>query len=429
MESSYRLNPNKHSWMSNPNTKEIIRVISKGEKETRFVGGCVRDAILKREVHDIDIATTEHPKNIEFFLKEAGIKTVNIGIKHGTILAFHNYSKYEITTLREDVKTDGRHALVNFTNSWQIDAERRDFTFNALSADLEGRVYDYCGGLNDIKEKTIRFVGKATDRIHEDYLRILRYFRFIATLNVEVGDESDFTACITLADNIKKLSKERIRSEFFKIIDSDFSPNVIEKLHNHHILKQIIPNVKDTESFRAIIQIENKVDDTNIVAFRSMRRLATLMDFDCPQIKEISKALNLSKTEGHHLAQIASLTKKVTINFKQADLTRILYKYNKNVLIDSILVKCSKQYNTVRNKLVPREKGWLRIIKIIGTINEGSLVFPLSGKDVINLQIPAGPQISKFLKLTEDWWLSQGCNATRDECLKKLQHFIKKQVL
>lgn len=426
MGNSYRLNPNKHSWMSNTNTKEIIRVISKGEKESRFVGGCVRDAILNREVHDIDIATTEHPKNIEFFLKEAGIKTVNVGIKHGTILAFHNYSKYEITTLREDVKTNGRHALVNFTNNWQMDAERRDFTFNALSADLEGKVYDYCGGLNDIKEKTIRFVGKATDRIHEDYLRILRYFRFIATLNVKVGDESDFAACITLAHNIKKLSKERVRSEFFKIIDSDFAPNIIEKLHNHNILKQIIPNISGTKSFQTIIQIENKVNDPNIFAFRSIRRLAALMDFDCSQTEEISTALNLSKTEIHYLAQLASLIKKVNINLKKADLTRILYKYSKIALIDSILVKYSKQYSTVRNQLVPREKDWLRIIEIIRTINENTLVFPLKGQDAINLGIPAGPQISKFLKLTEVWWLTKGCRATRDECLSKLRYLINK---
>ena len=428
MKSSFKLNPNEHSWMSNPNTKDIISVISRGKKEIRFVGGCVRDAILNREVHDIDIATTEHPENIQFFLKEAGIRTVNIGIKHGTILAFHNCSRYEITTLREDVKTDGRHALVKFTDNWQKDAERRDFTFNALSADLEGIIYDYCGGLKDIESNAIRFVGKASDRIHEDYLRILRYFRFIATLNVEVGEVSDLTACVTLAHNIKKLSKERIKGEFFKIINSNFSPSIIDKLHEHNILEQIIPNVSDTKLFRTIIQIENKVIEPNIVAFKSIRRLATLVDFDCSQTKEISIALKLSKTENHHLTQISSCIKKVTPNIKRADLIRLLHQYGQNVLIDTILINWSKKSNNIKNKIGHTEKDWLRIIEIIINIKQGSLVFPLKGKDVINLGIPAGPQISKFLKITEDWWLSKECKANRDECLIKLRHSVKRQI-
>ena len=161
-------------WTTDPELKAVLSAITKDGKEARFVGGCVRNHLLKKPVHDIDIATQELPERVVELLNHAGIKALPTGIKHGTIMAVAQHKTFEITTLRSDIKTDGRHAIVEFTEDWEKDASRRDFTVNALSVDLEGKLFDYFNGRQDLESKILRFVGHAPDRIKEDQLRILR---------------------------------------------------------------------------------------------------------------------------------------------------------------------------------------------------------------------------------------------------------------
>ena len=214
-------------WMKNPEIKAVLSAITKNGKEARFVGGCVRNHLLRQPIHDLDIATQELPQKIISLLNDAGIKAIPTGLKHGTIMAVINHKNFEITTLRRDIQTDGRHAVVQFTEDWEQDAARRDFTVNAISVDLEGTIFDYFNGRQDLDAKIIRFVGHAPDRINEDYLRILRYFRLIATLSLNIGDQKELDACIDQVEKLTDLSAERIRSELFKILSSKMEKNIM----------------------------------------------------------------------------------------------------------------------------------------------------------------------------------------------------------
>ncbi|GFQ76049.1 CCA tRNA nucleotidyltransferase 1, mitochondrial [Trichonephila clavata] len=222
-------------------TSLIIDAIEEFGGEARLVGGCVRDSILQRDVHDIDLATNLLPNQTIKALKLRNIKTIPTGLKHGTITAVLNQRSFEITTLRHDVKCDGRHAKVEFTNNWQADASRRDFTFNALYADKHGHIYDYFGGIEDLKARRLNFIGNAEDRIKEDYLRILRAFRFHA--KICVGDLSDeiLNVCKKHSHMIQNLSGERIRDEILKLLECNDPFPTLKSMQESDVLQKIIP--------------------------------------------------------------------------------------------------------------------------------------------------------------------------------------------
>ena len=205
-------------WMTNPHVRAVFDAIKAGGGDIRFVGGCVRDALLHKQIDDVDLATTERPERVIKLLKSAGLKAIPTGIEYGTVTAVSGTQTYQITTLRRDVKTDGRRAEVDFTDDWKEDARRRDFTFNTMSATPDGMVYDYFNGLQDLVNRRIHFVGNVEERILEDHLRILRYFRFIAVLGMRIDDQYSLKKCIQHAPLLTKLSGERIRDELFKML-------------------------------------------------------------------------------------------------------------------------------------------------------------------------------------------------------------------
>ena len=207
---------NQMNQLITPQSKKLLEAISNAGGEARFVGGCVRDTLIGKKINDIDLATNLNPDQTTKALEAAGLKVIPTGIDHGTVTAIVDDEKFEVTTLRLDVATDGRHATVKFTDDWQADAARRDFTFNALYMDADGKVYDYFGGQEDLKNGETVFIGSAEDRINEDYLRILRYFRFRGRYKIHPGQgyDPDVLAVIDrLAPNLTKLSYERIWSE------------------------------------------------------------------------------------------------------------------------------------------------------------------------------------------------------------------------
>ncbi|MDD9336115.1 MAG: CCA tRNA nucleotidyltransferase [Wolbachia sp.] len=222
-------------------TNFIIEAIENSGGESRLVGGCVRDSILKRDVHDIDLATNLLPSQAIEALKLRNIKTIPTGLKHGTITAILNQRFFEITTLRHDVKCDGRHAEVRFTDNWQADASRRDFTFNALYVDKHGRIYDYFGGIEDLKARRLNFIENAEDRIKEDYLRILRAFRFHAKICVVDLSDKILAVCKKHSHKIYNLSGERIRDEIFKLLEYDNPVPTLKSMQKSDVLQKIIP--------------------------------------------------------------------------------------------------------------------------------------------------------------------------------------------
>ena len=231
----------RRKWMCSPQVERLFKVLQGGvsddEPQALFVGGCVRNALLGVDVEDIDIATPIHPDHVIEILERDGIKVIPTGLKHGTVTAIVEDVHFEITTLRHDLETDGRHAVVSFTESWKEDAKRRDFTINTLLLDLLGHVYDPLGqGLDDLNKRLVRFAGEAAQRIEEDHLRILRFFRF-SVLYGDGYDSEGLKACENAADKIASLSKERITQEFFKIMASDRPYDVLSVMFEHKILK------------------------------------------------------------------------------------------------------------------------------------------------------------------------------------------------
>ncbi|MCC8397833.1 MAG: CCA tRNA nucleotidyltransferase [Rickettsia endosymbiont of Labidopullus appendiculatus] len=221
--------------------KEILSIIKLGGGVARIVGGAVRDAILGVVNYDIDIATNLLPEQVTDILSTANIKVIPTGIKYGTVTALLHNEKFEITTLRKDIKCDGRHTEVMFTNDFMEDAVRRDFTINALSyCPFEHKIYDYFGGIDDLRESKVIFIGQAFERIQEDFLRILRFFRFSCYYATEL-DSSGLNACIKLRENLKLLSKERVKWEMDKLIVSDNSPNILQQMFDNGILQIILP--------------------------------------------------------------------------------------------------------------------------------------------------------------------------------------------
>ena len=241
--------------------KSIFSVLENQDKGNKlmFVGGCVRKLLKKELVNDIDIATNLSPDELKNILRENNINFIETGITHGTITVVINKIKFEITTLRKDVSTDGRHANVEFISDWEEDAKRRDFTINAIYSDLKGEIYDPLGGLKDLENKIVKFIGDPNERIREDYLRILRYFRFYTQYNNHQHDIKIVQAIKKGLNGIRKISKERILDEFSKILNLK---NFYELFNNEFsclVILTIFPQLKHYDRFRAIQNIPNKI--------------------------------------------------------------------------------------------------------------------------------------------------------------------------
>ena len=241
--------------------KSIFSVLENQDKGNKlmFVGGCVRKLLKKELVNDIDIATNLNPDELKNTLRENNINFIETGITHGTITVVINKIKFEITTLRKDVSTDGRHANVEFISDWEEDAKRRDFTINAIYSDLKGEIYDPLGGLKDLENKIVKFIGDPNERIKEDYLRILRYFRFYTQYNNHQHDIKIVQAIKKGLNGIRKISKERIIDEFSKILNLKNFYELFDNEFSCSVILTIFPQLKHYDRFRAIQNIPNKI--------------------------------------------------------------------------------------------------------------------------------------------------------------------------
>src|SRR5215470_14951797 len=260
-------------WMLETATRDVLAALTADGDPARFVGGCVRDALLGRPVADIDIATPAPPDRVLALLARAGIRALPTGIAHGTVTALADRRHFEITTLRHDVSTDGRRAVVAFTADWAADAARRDFTINALFCDAEGRVYDHVGGLADLAARRVRFVGDARTRIREDVLRLLRFFRFYAQLGVPPPDEAALAAAGELAPLLPLLSGERVRAELLRLLASPDPAAVLRLMQAHGVLAHLLPPGLDLDRLAGLVAVEQRVAG----AADPLRRLAALL--------------------------------------------------------------------------------------------------------------------------------------------------------
>ena len=356
------------------------------------VGGSIRDALLNREITDIDFATSLKPKTITEILDKENIKFIDVGIDHGTVTAIINERKFEITTFRNDIFTDGRHAQVSFSNSLEEDALRRDFTINAMYLDKGGNLIDPKDGKTDLENRVVRFIGNPDERIKEDYLRILRYFRFLALF----GDISpDAEVMKTISANLDKLSvvsKERQWNELKSILSLNAPNNAISAMSEIGLLDDYFDGTSINDAFVNLIEIESRIS----LSIDPILRLSTLIENSLDKANTIIKKLPLSKSDSTDLLKLSTLNKKIVSYMSMKEVRYLLYLLGRDGFQKQILVNWAKDTN---NK---NEVNWRSLYEVAQSWEKPS--FALTAKDVINMGISQGPMVGDILKEVEDWW-------------------------
>ncbi len=374
---------------------QLFRVL--GDKNLRFVGGCVRNALMGLPIGDIDLATTLPPDLVTQKLTAKGIKVVPTGIDHGTVTAVLNGVGYEITTLRHDIETDGRRAKVAFTDDWAADAARRDFTVNALYADCDGHIYDPLGtGMGDIARRKIRFIGDANTRIREDALRILRFFRFHTCYGRGAPDKKSLASCIALAPLLKNLSRERVSKEFFGLLAHPRAGKTLLLMAQKTILPPILPKNLDTERFDCLTKLQALLPPLTHDALMATRLFALGLGLS----KKSALASNplIINTKMQNILDAISAEKIKTLRIDFDDLRVLLYRHGRltaRAVLD--VTACTQKIPSTRYK------------KLITLLADTPIpIFPVTGKDLIAHGMAAGPDLGRTLKILEKKWVHSG---------------------
>jgi len=409
MEPSHQLS-SLPAWVAYPETERLFDVLSSdgADMAPRFVGGCVRDALMNRTVCDIDLATPLLPERVMALLAAADIRAIPTGLEHGTVTAIVDRMPFEVTTLRRDIETDGRHAKVSFTDNWQEDAARRDFTVNALFCDLEGRVYDFFGGVQDLRRGVIRFIGDAETRIQEDYLRILRFFRFYAHYaGGTTPDQASLTACEKYAAEIPRLSKERITHEFLRLLEAKTTAQTLRFMETAGVLRHVTAQNADIDALEKLIRLEEGWETD----YDAMRRLAVLFAEDVD-------LFCLSRNEAKQLRTLRdpALVKKVWTKMSDFEIRQFVYDHGNALLRDMLLLAAARERD-VKTRDVYR--GLHRLATSCRLPR-----FPLLGKDVMALGLEEGKELGDMLRKVETWWRDKDFRPGRTECLAYLKTLV-----
>lgn len=415
-------------WMTMPQTRKLMAALRAGGIEARFIGGCVRDSILKRPVKDIDIATPSEPQAVIKALAQAEIKAIPTGLAHGTITAVIDKHHFEITTLRIDVKTDGRRATVKFTDDWTKDASRRDFTINTMSANENGDIFDPYDGLEDLAKGTVRFVGIAENRINEDVLRMLRFFRFYAEYGRPPIDAEAIIACRKLGHRLVELSGERIRGEIFRILMAPNPADTISLMRSEKMLEHILPEAGDVGRLRALAWLVERGIVLGGIKTDPVRRLGALIKpgITKDEIKNICSRLRFSTRESNHLLGMALTDNSNGVAIididgtsSQQDIRRACYLLGKDLTLDRTLLKWAGSISINPHQKPGETEKWINILSTITSWQ--SVRFPLTGRHGLEIGANPGPALGHALKKVEQWWAEGDFKAGFDACLERLR--------
>lgn len=360
----------------------------------RFVGGCVRNSLLGQPIDDIDIATTLTPDQVTEALEAAGIKVVPTGVDHGTVTAVAEGRPFEITTLRRDVSTDGRRAVVAFTQSWDEDAVRRDFRLNALYADAEGRIFDPTGqGVADARAGRIVFVGDPMTRIREDYLRILRFFRFHAWYGKAEADSAALSACKALKGMLSGRAAERTQKELLKLLAAPDPRAALRLMAATGVLSAVLPQVKALTRFETLVAIESE----HFFDIDAELRLASLLPDDPSIAQDTAERLRLSNALKDRLVAAAGHEPRIVSWMSPRETRRAVYRLGGRTFADRVkLAWAASDRPATANQ-------WRALIPLAETWTPP--VFPLTGEDVVKAGVPRGPMVGQVLREIEDWWI------------------------
>ena len=396
---------------------KIFSLLNEKEDTARFVGGCVRDSIIGLKTNDIDIATKLNPEDVVKILGSESIKVIPTGIDHGTVSVFSKDFNFEITTLRSDISTDGRHAEVIFSDSWEEDSLRRDFTINSIYLKQNGELYDPHNGIQNLKDKKIIFIGNPDERINEDYLRILRFFRFNAFYgnnNLKLSSDS-IKACIKNKNKIKKLSSERVQNEFFKILNSSDPYFIVSIMRKIEILDLLFEHKVETKIFKKLLLIEkeNSFSKNHILRFASLALKNKKINSNNLQM------FNFSKKERKELCLLTNQEFEIHNKLNKSDIKKILYSIDRKTLKDMAKLSWALSNNRVTNK------NWKNILSQIDKV--AIPIFPLKAKDILDYGLEEGPIIGEILKKVEQDWIDSNFEHNKEDLLFKLKAIINRK--
>jgi poly(A) polymerase len=391
-------------WLENLATKKIIDAL--GEDAIRFVGGAVRDELLglkKGEFMDVDIACLYPPDKVTALLENNSIKVIPTGLKHGTVTAVIGDKTFEITTLRHDVETFGRHANVEFHDNWEEDAKRRDFTLNALYANTKGDVLDYIDGFKDLKVGKIRFIGDAKTRIEEDALRILRFFRFFAHYGKGKMDKNALTASVASKALLETLSVERILLEFLKLISARDPLPCLRVMEENGILDVILPEAEPVDNLKDLIPLEIALGEGSPI-----RRLSCLLPKKMVALKAVAERLKFSNDLRGHLRALQHLDPNIHIGIEPLMIKHVLYHYGYVTFRDQLILKSKKTDLEAINRICDIARD-MEIPK-----------FPVRGGDLIALGYEANQKLGEAISHLEELWLESNFKFSKEDLLRSL---------
>ncbi|WP_419694460.1 CCA tRNA nucleotidyltransferase [Mesorhizobium muleiense] len=406
----------KADWLGERHLQRLLAALADGGEEARVAGGAVRNALIGQPVADVDIATTTVPDETIRRAKAAGFKAVPTGIEHGTITIVAGGKPFEVTTLRADIETDGRRAKVLFGRDWKADAERRDFTINALYAEADGTIVDLVGGIADIEARRLRFIGDPEARIREDYLRILRFFRFFAWYGDGRPDAEGLKACARLKEGLGQLSVERVWSELKKLLSAPDPSRALLWMRQAGVLTSVLPESEKwgIDAIHALTRAEKDLGWT----LDPLLRLEAIVPPDAARMKTLAERLRFSVSDAGRLRQWA-LTAPVGPKTTEAELAKRLYRGDRQGLVDRLrLSLASARARAVEdNDALLEAGGFSRLLAFAGKWKKPD--FPLKGADLTRLGASPGPKLGATLKNLENEWIESGFALDRGALLKR----------
>ncbi len=393
-------------WLKTCATQDVFRALNTEGFEVRAVGGAVRNTLLGKEIKDIDLATTAPPETSAKLAESAGLKVIPTGLQHGTITVISGDVPYEVTTLRKDVETDGRHATVAFTNCWQEDASRRDFTMNALYVDHKGDIHDPLSGYDDLIEGRVRFIGNPVERIREDYLRILRYFRFKAEYGTGLLDQPSLQACIREKDGLRQLSAERVSAELMRLLTAPSALPVVEIMFSHGLLTELLGSVASPIALQNLLYL----DKTLGFHSNALLRLAVLSLYVEEDASRISERFKFSNQARQCLKQQLSEVPGITRDITETQAKIALYMSGETNYKNKVL------YTWAKSGVPATDDVWKKLFTLPQKWTPPA--FPVKGRDLISLGYCKGPKIGCTLRLLERFWIQSDFKLSQKKLLQ-----------
>ncbi|HEY4276413.1 MAG TPA: CCA tRNA nucleotidyltransferase [Rhizomicrobium sp.] len=403
-----KIDPAKHAWMTATETRKLMAALG----EARFVGGAVRNALANWAVQDVDIAVPVGPEETMRRLDAAAIKAVPTGLAHGTITAIVNGRPFEVTSLRSDVETDGRHAVVAFTDDWEEDSARRDFTMNALYAAADGEIFDYHGGVQDLIAGRVRFVGDAASRIREDYLRILRLFRFHAWYGKGDMDAEALRAAADAKAGLGRLSGERIAKEMLRLLECTNPVPSLRMMAASGVLPELLPYALQMPRLENLVLL----DAENDFPPDAILRLAALLPDDAAGAAAVGERLKLSGAERARLEALSAAGEKIAAHLSAGDVRRLLYRIGVPRFRDRVLLSwaaCPRGAAAIQ---------WRMLLSIADSWERPR--FPLTGREAMAAGVKEGPEVGRVLAAVEAWWLNEDFLPDEAALMEKLKSVI-----